>query len=638
MKKYARQYVTVIIIIMMAIALLTGYIVSAFYNSSKEKSLALGEARLFQEKEQMTSYMGRALDCVQMTAIQIDYMIDNGMNNKVILSYLESESERYMKSIDENFTGIYGWINDEYLDGIGWVPEADYVPTERVWYKDAVAGNGEVVLVAPYLDAQTGDVMISICQMLKDGKSVLSLDIRLDNLQQLAEQATLGGIGYGFVCDNNGLVIAHSNIEERGKDYHEAELMKSVMERVEGGKSISFETELSGIKSTVFCVEILNGWYVVMVVNNQSLYEELYSIISKSVLISLTVFIAVGIYLYAYVGREQKLINELYESSESLKKHSLSTLRALTRAIEAKDRYTKGHSARVAKYSQMIAARMGKSVEEQERIYNIALLHDVGKLRVPEDIINKAGKLTDEEFAFIQLHPVAGYNILKDISGDDQIALGAKFHHERYDGKGYPNGLAGENIPELARIIAVADSYDAMASNRSYRKALPQEVVRKEIEKGIGTQFDPEFAKIMLQIIDEDKDYELSEKEKREKNILIVDDSKINMMVAENILKTEPAYHILKAMSGMEAIKTISDNTVDLVLLDIEMPGMDGFETLEKIRQIANIPVIFMTADKELSTINRANEVGVDDYITKPFSQPILMECVYGALYTGETV
>lgn len=120
-----------------------------------------------------------------------------------------------------------------------------------------------------------------------------------------------------------------------------------------------------------------------------------------------------------------------------------------------------------------------------------------------------SGKLTDEEFEKIKQHPVIGRRILERISSSPKLVVGASYHHERYDGKGYPYGLQREEIPEEARIIAVADSYDAMSSKRSYRDALPQEIVRKEITKGIGTQFDPKFAKIMIEIIDADKDYKL---------------------------------------------------------------------------------------------------------------------------------
>ena len=142
----------------------------------------------------------------------------------------------------------------------------------------------------------------------------------------------------------------------------------------------------------------------------------------------------------------------------------------------------------------------------------IGLLHDVGKIGVPDYVINKPSRLTDEEYAQIKTHTVMGDRILKNIEERPKLAIGARWHHERYDGKGYPDQLSGDDIPEEARIIAVADAYDAMSSHRSYRDILPQEAVRKEIENGIGTQFAPVFADIMLQIIAEDTEYKLREK------------------------------------------------------------------------------------------------------------------------------
>lgn len=187
-----------------------------------------------------------------------------------------------------------------------------------------------------------------------------------------------------------------------------------------------------------------------------------------------------------------------------------STL-ALVEAIDAKDKYTNGHSRRVAKYSKMIAERLGKSEEECNEIHLIALLHDVGKIGIPDAIINKTGKLTDEEYDIIKTHPAVGGEILSKIKIAPNLSIGARWHHERYDGKGYPDGLKGEEIPEIARIVAVADSYDAMASKRSYRDALPQYKIRSEFQNGIGTQFDPKFAKVMIDIIDEDVEYKLRE-------------------------------------------------------------------------------------------------------------------------------
>ena len=184
---------------------------------------------------------------------------------------------------------------------------------------------------------------------------------------------------------------------------------------------------------------------------------------------------------------------------------------ALAKAVDAKDHYTSGHSVRVAQYSREIAKRMGKSPEEQETIYTLGLLHDIGKIGVPESIINKNGRLTDEEFKTIKEHPVMGYDILKNVKELPTLAVGARWHHERYDGRGYPDGLSGDNIPLEARIIGVADAYDAMTSNRAYSSVRPQEQVRAEIARCKGSQFDPAIADVMLGIMDDDKEYRLHE-------------------------------------------------------------------------------------------------------------------------------
>ena len=197
------------------------------------------------------------------------------------------------------------------------------------------------------------------------------------------------------------------------------------------------------------------------------------------------------------------------QENESLSLHVVQTL---AEAIDAKDTYTNGHSGRVAEYAREIARRYGYSKKHQDDIYMMGLLHDVGKIGVPDAVINKPGRLTEEEFELIRKHPVLGDRILKRIREMPKLSIGARWHHERYDGSGYPDGLAGQEILEEARIIAVADAYDAMTSHRSYRDILPQQKVRREIETGKGAQFDPVFADIMLQIIDEDTDYLLKEK------------------------------------------------------------------------------------------------------------------------------
>lgn len=320
---------------------------------------------------------------------------------------------------------------------------------------------------------------------------------------------------------------------------------------------------------------------------------------------------------------------EIQLQQQKEEKLFLHTVMALSEAVDAKDRYTSGHSNRVAKYAKIIAERMGKSKEEQEQVYMAGLLHDIGKIRIPAEIINKPGKLTDEEYNIIKIHPVTGYHILRGISDDNEIAVAAKYHHERYDGKGYPNGLEGEMIPEIARILGVADSYDAMASNRSYRDALPQEIVRQEIEKGRGTQFDPEVADIMLKLMDEDKEYKMKESDGSKKLILTIDDEQMNNKLIAHIMKDEPLYEIVSVTGGYEALELLEKQKFDLILLDVKMPEIDGMETLKLIRKKYNTPVVLMTSDKTLEASTEFAEYGCDDFITKPFLPLLLKETIY---------
>lgn len=199
------------------------------------------------------------------------------------------------------------------------------------------------------------------------------------------------------------------------------------------------------------------------------------------------------------------------KSDSRFKQLSVQSISALASAVEAKDIYTKGHSKRVAGYSMEIARKMGYPEDMCHDVYFIGLMHDVGKIGIPDAVINKTDRLNDDEYAEIKKHPAIGYDILKQITELPGISEGARWHHERYDGKGYPDGLSGTDIPEIARIIAVSDAYDAMTSNRSYRKLMPQAAVREQIVKNSGTQFDPDIAKIMIEMIDADTEYKMHE-------------------------------------------------------------------------------------------------------------------------------
>lgn len=323
---------------------------------------------------------------------------------------------------------------------------------------------------------------------------------------------------------------------------------------------------------------------------------------------------------------ENKRLEELQQYQENL---SSQLIDVLCSTVEAKDQYTRGHSQRVAQYAREIMYRMGGDEKVLQEVYYIGLLHDVGKISIDDSIINKKGRLTEEEYEQIKLHTVVGYQILKHVDVIPDLAIGARWHHERYDGTGYPNGLAGDNIPLIARIISVADAYDAMTSNRSYHKIMPQSVVREEISRGMGRQFDPAIARIMLEMIDEDIQYDMKQSNQNKVvSILLIDDDAVAHKLVQYSLLSEN-YSISSAYGGREGIEMLQESKYDLCLLDMEMPDINGFEVLKWIRKNnQKIKVIFITAERDIEVIRRSEELGADDYITKPINPKILKESI----------
>ena len=191
------------------------------------------------------------------------------------------------------------------------------------------------------------------------------------------------------------------------------------------------------------------------------------------------------------------------ERQHHLEELSFQTVQALAHSIDAKDEYTNGHSSRVAEYAAMLAKRLGWPDERVESLRYAATLHDIGKIGVPDNILNKPGRLNDFEYKLIQTHTVVGSDILKNVDSIPMASEIALSHHERWDGKGYPNGLKAEEIPEEARVVGIADAYDAMSSDRVYRIALSKERTREELVSNRGKQFDPEILDVFLAMFDE---------------------------------------------------------------------------------------------------------------------------------------
>ena len=216
----------------------------------------------------------------------------------------------------------------------------------------------------------------------------------------------------------------------------------------------------------------------------------------------LLLLIESGIKSIEQMNEIKRINEELSDTYEKLEKAYLDMVQTLRYTVEAKDPYTRGHSDRVSAYSVLIGKYLGLPDTDLRTLEVGGLFHDIGKIGIPDSILLKESKLTDDEYSEIKNHPSIGAHILCNAAIFQDIIPIVKHHHERYDGRGYPSQLKGEDIPYMARIAAIADTFDAMTSKRTYRNALPLETVRAEIEKCSGTQFDPEIAKVFLDILD----------------------------------------------------------------------------------------------------------------------------------------
>lgn len=193
------------------------------------------------------------------------------------------------------------------------------------------------------------------------------------------------------------------------------------------------------------------------------------------------------------------------ERADKISEMSIQVMQTLANAIDAKDTYTNEHSFRVAKYSVCLARALGWSERRISQLKHDAMVHDIGKIGVPDAILNKDGKLTSDEYGQIKSHTTAGFQICENAKFFPNAKYVVRYHHERYDGTGYPDGLKGNEIPESARVVAIADAFDAMNSDRVYRKALSMDKIIEELRNGAGTQFDPNFVNIFIHLIETDQ-------------------------------------------------------------------------------------------------------------------------------------
>ncbi|MFC2045671.1 response regulator [Chloroflexota bacterium] len=317
---------------------------------------------------------------------------------------------------------------------------------------------------------------------------------------------------------------------------------------------------------------------------------------------------------------------EIKQQLEDQIKHSeqifLGAMVTISVALEAKDPYTAGHSRRVSEMTVAIGKKLGLDEDKLEDLRIGSLLHDIGKLVVDPNIINKQGTLSNEEYTHVMNHTMAGVSIVGSFIRNTKILDIIENHHSHYDGGGHNQVKIGENASELSRVVALADSYDAMTSNRPYRTPLSREQALTEIEIRRNTQFDPLIVDAFL---------EMSENEilLGKRKVLVVDDDKIVRMLVRSILSND--YDVIEAADGEEALNMVRDVRPDLILTDILMPRKDGLQLCYELkinRTTEKIPIVILTAighelDRKLS-----NTLGANEYLTKPFSPHVLLDTV----------
>lgn len=363
--KSAKRY-RLLVVALVIIGLLLGTFVfityGQLYRQLTHRVSVEGSQQLSIQVQQVDAYLEQAKTILNNESMSVEYVMKNKsvfqqlLTNKTELmgveegdpvletlqkfsneveDYLTHQTQKLQESIDENFTGVYGYIAGDYVDGSGWVPDKDYVPTERDWYTCAIHANGDVVLVSPYVDDMTKDVIVSASKLLSDNESVLSIDITLNEIQNLTSQISLDDLGYAFILDKNGTVISHRNLEEVGKNYSDDE-NASHRELYRKSGTANFSSNIDGVDSVIFTDQTAEGWSIYLVVPKNELFSAVNKQFRYSVLGALVLYVLIAVLLIYLVLKATKSEDALQVSKDMAAK----TEQDLQRSKNAFDQVT----------------------------------------------------------------------------------------------------------------------------------------------------------------------------------------------------------------------------------------------------------------------------------------------------------
>lgn len=486
----------------------------------------------------------------------MEFIVEKWANSEKIVMYQKAYGQpKIVSDIPQNFIDIYnewGGLTSSLKD-ISWLyygleedgsifispidntMPSNYDARRRNWYISAVSANGATVWTEPYVDAGgSGKILQTISKAVyREGDliGVVGLDIELEKFAEIVSNLKFAKKSEIYLINSKNVVLAHNLSsdspvkQEILSRYNIPDISEIV--NIEGSKYVisvvpmkingwrltaitktDIEDQLDSIRRKVFIFMLIMSFAALVVGTGLSnmVLSPLYQLIDS------TKHISDG---HFHIKTNLKSTDEFGELSRSFDKllselnsNYISTVKVLANAIEASDQYTRGHCDRVGKISSSIARHIGLSQRQMENLEFACILHDVGKIGIPNSILNKPGKLTTEEIEKIKLHPVIGYEMIKDVNFLKEPADILLQHHERVDGMGYPAGLMDDEIRIEAKILCVADVYDAMTSVRIYRKfPLTQEQVREELINSRGTQLDSSLVDILIEIIDSDESF-----------------------------------------------------------------------------------------------------------------------------------
>ena len=688
-----------------------------FYGASVQSIYKSGEDKVENLSAELDNYLTIAQSTLNVTADTVDLMLERNESQDSIRSYIYDQTQRQFDDFDENFTGLYGFIRAEYMDGAGWVPPEGYDPRTRDWYIITKDTDGSVVIIPPYVDAHTHSVVITICKLLdskcEDGSydtaNIVALDVIVDHIQELTEQVTVAGHGYAMIVNSEGLIVAHKDKELCGanaRDIYGSDFMGTV---ISSGRDV-VETSIDEEDYTLFLNNVMNQWYVVIVVENADLFEEAYSQLAVNIIVSLSIFALISFFYFLGYRNEQAYAKKVEDMNAGRQKqeYEAEVLRLEKRSADEANRAKSNfladmsHEIRtpinailgmnemilretekkeIREYAENIRGSGKNLLQLINSILDFSKIED-GKMEIVPVRYSLSSMVTYMDNSIRERAVAKGLEFNVDVDpglpaelkGDDarisQVILNLLTNAVKYTPKGSVKLTFSERKREDDRVLMYVEVADTgIGIKESDMGRLFESFERLDVVKnrtiegtGLGMSIATRLLDLMgsglnvkskygegsvfsfevwqkiesTETIGEYKAFDEEETSVRyresfhapDARILLVDDTRMNILVVQNLLK-KTQVRIDTASGGVEAIKLADENTYDLILLDQRMPGMDGTEALKHIRSLESAknvsnPVICLTADAIRGAKERYIAEGFTDYLTKPVEGRLL--------------